>query len=640
MGIRRFARSAVKWAYGRLALAFLRTMPVRWGFALLVMANICRIPGAYLLARGYASIATVVMIKHPEIRFSNALAKRFPVHAARVLLWIGAFREGVDVLAPWAAEMPSPNAHLLMAQLLFELGEFERARYALAGWYSSSEMLYQRGLLELLAENEHDAVPPLVSATRLRPSLMRPHQNLAARDPSEYSANSVDITAGHQGMLYDAYNYLGQRVTHVGAGDLGVKLFAGALRTQQKLQSSPPKLSPELQTILSALKISPEELRLLPSEWTTQIGHQGMIDILFRLRDLGWWGGSPVLLAEYSKIANHAMLSLFEDCCPILVRADADMAGPFAELLSLQRYCGMSFNAFELPSGEVVPWQEAGAMAIRQWEAQGRDCPLRDRYDRRFGSLDTTRAIADQARARWGMRPDNWYVCLHLRDSSHYDEAEGTGQTHRNAQVSSYLPMIQHITRQGGWVVKVGGPASPRLPALERVVDYARSRFKSNVMDLHLIRHARYFVGTTSGLTNVAVSFGVPCALVNCITVDAQLWGERVRFALKPVVNRERRMLTQRELTSTPWRWRVFSAETMLQHGVVALQNSPDEVLETVREVERLVGGTSLASANAVADGADLLEKWRAKLGLPHFYGNGLPSLYYLKKYESAFLAD
>jgi putative glycosyltransferase (TIGR04372 family) len=113
----------------------------------------------------------------------------------------------------------------------------------------------------------------------------------------------------------------------------------------------------------------------------------------------------------------------------------------------------------------------------------------------------------------------------------------------------------------------MGGPNSPKFPKMNGLIDYARSPFKSEVLDLHLIRHARYFVGTTSGLSNVAVSFGVPSALVNCVTVDAQLWGDRVRFALKPVIDRSGRMLTQREITSGPWRWQLFGAEVMFRHA-------------------------------------------------------------------------
>lgn len=48
------------------------------------------------------------------------------------------------------------------------------------------------------------------------------------------------------------------------------------------------------------------------------------------------------------------------------------------------------------------------------------------------------------------MKPSDWYVCLHVREPSHYLEIEGTGQTHRNADIANYLDAIRYITERGG----------------------------------------------------------------------------------------------------------------------------------------------------------------------------------------------
>jgi putative glycosyltransferase (TIGR04372 family) len=141
-------------------------------------------------------------------------------------------------------------------------------------------------------------------------------------------------------------------------------------------------------------------------------------------------------------------------------------------------------------------------------------------------------------------------------------------------------------------------------------------------------------------LTNVAISFGVPCALVNCITIDAQLWGEAVRFVSKRVRLRGEggRLLKQRETTSTPWRWRVFSAESIARHNAVAENNEGDDILETVKEVECLARGVPEKYERGFENPERLLERWRASLGLPYFYGNARPGLYCLRKFEDEFL--
>jgi len=53
------------------------------------------------------------------------------------------------------------------------------------------------------------------------------------------------------------------------------------------------------------------------------------------------------------------------------------------------------------------------------------------------------------------------------------------------------------------------------------------------------------------------ISFGVPAALVNCISTDAQLWHRQVRFATEAIILQNGCAVAQTELTQSPWRWRV-----------------------------------------------------------------------------------
>jgi putative glycosyltransferase (TIGR04372 family) len=337
-------------------------------------------------------------------------------------------------------------------------------------------------------------------------------------------------------------------------------------------------------------------------------------------------------------VANKAFFRLFESFGKVVVVGETVSDETGEELLSLQRWSGLNFNAFRLPDGNVVAWQEAGALAMEQWEREGRGHPMRDAFDRVFGSSGFVHEGFQNICRRWGMKPGDWYVCLHTRDAAHYLEYKGTGQTHRNAPLEACMDAIRFITSQGGWVIKLGGPNSPKLPQLERTVDYALSEYRSELMDIYLIRHARAFIGTTSGLTNVAVSFGIPSAIVNAITTDAQLWNSRVRFALKPVRLADGTMLTQHQLTSAPWRWKVFDAAVLGRAGGVPINNTSEEILETVKEVEALANG-HLADFEVQYENDLLLSTWRGQLSSPNFYGTSRPSLGFLARYKNEFLS-
>jgi putative glycosyltransferase (TIGR04372 family) len=625
--------------------ALLGLLPRRVVFVLLLLCDIVGLPGRRRLYQAYFPYATSHLVGQPTYRYSTGWSRRFKDHCIGVLFGIGAYREVTSLISPKDVPFISTSTRYALVRSLFELGEFERGREVAAGATDAelalvADLAYHKAMLDVIGGDETAALDAMFFACRGNFHLLRPHQNIAARNTANYLPNGLDVLSGALGRLFDLCNYTGQRVTHVGRGEIGVRLYERALDAQAQLRKEPvPPLSAELTRFLQTLDVSFDELRIIPEEWTTQIGHLGMLDILFRMRELGWWSGQPVLVVRRQLIANLAFFKLFEGFGKVVMVGETTSERCAEELLSLQRWCGMNFNAFRLPDGRVVPWQDAGALAIEQWEREGRGHPLRDAYDRVLDGSEAASGAFQRLRKLWGMKPDDWYVCLHTRDAAHYFEFAGTGQTHRNAPIETSLDAIRFITAQGGWVIKLGGPNSPRLPPLEHTVDYALSGFRTDLLDLHLIRHARAFIGTTSGLTNVAISFGIPSAIVNAITTDAQLWNKDVRFALKPVRLADGTMLTQRQLTSSPWRWRVFDAAVLGRSGARPVNNSAAEIMLAAKEVEALAGGRQ-PDFEVQYDAEALLSHWRNQLTLPYYYGTSRPSLGFLDRYKNEFLRE
>jgi putative glycosyltransferase (TIGR04372 family) len=630
----------------RLAKFILPYLPARIVLDILYIAQALRLPGQYTLLAYLISSVAARQKGQPELAVLLRQKRGLLATASEIFHALGRHEDAVDAIKHLKTDIRTSAMTLLMARALFELGEFERARDLLtnSGGIEAFDfdptIAHLRGLLELYAGNESNAAIALRSATADMPHLMAPHQNLAARDPSDYRPTELDFAAGRDGRLFDAYNFLGQRVTHVGRGQRSTGLYAKALEAQKRLQKNTPPISPECAAYLADLGISLSDIRIFASEWQTQIGHEGMLDIELRMRELGWWKGEPIVLVNSGRVANLAFLSLFEHRVKLLSVGGSLPLNIARELFSLQRYRGMSFNAFEMPDGSVVQWSEAAALAIRQWDQEGRQPPLRSEFDRKFKSNELLATTLDQAKRSWGMAQDDWYVCLHLRDGAFYGEAKGLGQSHRNSNVENYQAAVEYITGLGGWVIKLGAKDSPKLPSIPRVIDYACSPYKSSLMDLSLIRGARLFVGTTSGLTNVPISFGIPAALVNCISTDAQLWHSRVRFILKQIVLQNGSVVGQTELTRSPWRWRVFDAAVLARHGAIPMDNTSDEILETVKEVMSLATGTPDDYIASVGAADDLKSRWQESLSIPHYYGSAQVSLYYLKKHQASLFAS
>lgn len=122
------------------------------------------------------------------------------------------------------------------------------------------------------------------------------------------------------------------------------------------------------------------------------------------------------------------------------------------------------------------------------------------------------------------------------------------------------------------------------LPPQPNTFDYARSPLKSDWMDIFLCSQCRFFLGTTSGLMNLASIFGVPCALSNWITAlslpcfPADLFIQKLLF-LEP----ENRYLRFDEFIRPPY---AFASDTRLYElGLRPRDNSPEEISELAIEM-------------------------------------------------------
>ncbi len=115
--------------------------------------------------------------------------------------------------------------------------------------------------------------------------------------------------------------------------------------------------------------------------------------------------------------------------------------------------------------------------------------------------------LAERIRTQMGIGLDEWFVCLHVRAIE--------SKPVRNASIQNYIEGIKTITDSGGWVVRLGEPRLPKLPVMERVIDYAHSPYKSELMDIYLISECRFFIGHSSGPNIVANLLRKPLLLVN-----------------------------------------------------------------------------------------------------------------------------
>ncbi len=485
-------------------------------------------------------------------------------------------------------------------------------------------------LIYLIYKKENKALKCLRIASENDPFYLNPDLD-NSNDPMTVTSNTPFVC--DDGLLYAGYYYASIRAYQVGAGNISNELAQRALFKQNIIKYK-TKISSELGNFLSKHQLKLDDLRLFPAVWITQIGHIGMLDIMLRMKELNWWQGNAVILVSNDFVANHLFLDIISKYHRAIILKNEEYDLFSNELNNLIRSRGCYFHTFKPPGMPFMRWHEAAAFAM--WKEKNNllfNAGLIKAFDHYLENNLELKNRFETALADWGMGKNDWYVCLHLREPGYYNDKEADrGQGNRNSSLMNYQEAIRFITERGGRVIKMGAKNTPFPIKMPGLIDYPHSLHHDTSLDIALIRHAKFFIGTTSGLANVAMSFGIPTAQVNCITTEFQPWHASTRFCLKLIKRKNGTYLTQQELTSDA-RWMLATAQTMKAAKLTAEENTPDEILETVKEVYEL-------SFNIQKNNDPMIAQWQASLAAPYVYGAAQLSSYFLRKHGRNFLTN
>jgi putative glycosyltransferase (TIGR04372 family) len=252
---------------------------------------------------------------------------------------------------------------------------------------------------------------------------------------------------------------------------------------------------------------------------------------------------------------------------------------------------------------------DAVASAQRAWEEQRRPPLLvvRDE-DRRRGW---------EALARLGVPRDAWFATVHMREAGFDTQRQAidpsvernfADQAHRNVVVAAFRRAIELIVARGGWVIRLGDASMTPLPEMANVVDYALSAEKSPWMDVFLLGTCRFYLGTSSGLWCVPVTFGVPSAITNIAPLATRPLSTRDVFTPKLAWHEpQKRFLSFRETMTEPVGY-ASHAGVLLRYGVTPVDNTSEEIEELTGEMLDRLDGTFVYSAEDEALQARHLE--------------------------------
>lgn len=189
------------------------------------------------------------------------------------------------------------------------------------------------------------------------------------------------------------------------------------------------------------------------------------------------------------------------------------------------------------------------------------------------------------------------FVCILTRDSAYlrkqFPEMDWAYHDFRNTSISNYVSAADMLASTGKIVLRMGALVEqPLQGSSDRVVDYATSNVRSELLDIYLTAHCDFFITCGSGLDSTAHIFHRPMLYVNyvpynhfyhfskCITIPKLLYSERLK-----------RLLTFSEIYHSDIR-RYLTSQEYANAGITLIENSADEIKDAADEMMQRLNGT------------------------------------------------
>jgi len=205
-----------------------------------------------------------------------------------------------------------------------------------------------------------------------------------------------------------------------------------------------------------------------------------------------------------------------------------------------------------------------------------------------------------------GVPKDRWFVLVHAREDGWfkkikaYDHKIPTDysyeqEDHRNVDIKDFYPAIEYIKSMGGMVIRMGDPSMTPITGIDGVIDYPFTEHWSMPMDLYLVSKCRFVLGCNSGFAMFALVFNKPILVTNypCASNTAFLPYTNDIFIFMHAIEKSTGRAVSPDEMCHP---RLYAINPYMDDtasfsalGYEWQKNSPEEILEAVQEMDRLV---------------------------------------------------
>lgn len=199
---------------------------------------------------------------------------------------------------------------------------------------------------------------------------------------------------------------------------------------------------------------------------------------------------------------------------------------------------------------------------------------------------------------KMGMNENDSYVCM-LNRSQSYSSKTFTGrnwdyQAFRNCAIEGYMPAAEEMTKRGHYVIRMGSIVGDLMNTENpKIIEYAHKGFRTELLDIYLSANCYFIITCSSGLDGVTWFFKRPGVIVNFVHLEhINSWqSNHITIFKKYWLKRENRFMSIQEILESG-AGRFLRSELYEDMGIELIDNTPEEIMDVVDEMDKRLKGT------------------------------------------------
>ena len=206
----------------------------------------------------------------------------------------------------------------------------------------------------------------------------------------------------------------------------------------------------------------------------------------------------------------------------------------------------------------------------------------------KLSDADVERGYEYLSRFRIHQNGNGKFVTIHVRNSFGFSGRKYVSTSEgRNADIKSYVEAIKFLISKGYFVVRIGEGEPINLGKSCFFLDYSQEKIQSKFLNTFFLAECEFMIGTNSGPICVPPTFGKRVLMTNAPSIGRTAYFPNSLMIPKLVTRDGKRIISLNEMHTTSAMWVESSFPKSQRENLTWRDNSSDEILDAVMEIER-----------------------------------------------------